>query len=91
MAPEYALEGLISIKSDVYSFGILILEILSGKKNRGVVYHSDGSQSLLSYVSLIFNIFFSLKASIEIHFSDGETPSTMNLYRHGSSEMKAKD
>ena len=33
MAPEYAMEGLFSIKSNVYSFGILMLEIVSGKKN----------------------------------------------------------
>ncbi|XP_062170543.1 cysteine-rich receptor-like protein kinase 44 [Alnus glutinosa] len=35
MAPEYATEGLFLVKSDVFSFGILLLEILSGKKNRG--------------------------------------------------------
>ncbi|KAK3121144.1 hypothetical protein QOZ80_8BG0646900 [Eleusine coracana subsp. coracana] len=32
MAPEYALEGIISVKSDVYSFGVLLLEIVSGLK-----------------------------------------------------------
>uniref|UniRef100_A0ACD5XXD7 Uncharacterized protein n=1 Tax=Avena sativa TaxID=4498 RepID=A0ACD5XXD7_AVESA len=35
MAPEYASEGLFSIKSDVFSFGVLILEIISGKRNSG--------------------------------------------------------
>jgi hypothetical protein len=35
MSPEYALEGLFSIKSDVFSFGVLLLEIVSGKKNTG--------------------------------------------------------
>ncbi|TVU10303.1 hypothetical protein EJB05_43826, partial [Eragrostis curvula] len=30
IAPEYRLEGVISVKSDVYSFGILVLEIVSG-------------------------------------------------------------
>ncbi|XP_022022573.1 G-type lectin S-receptor-like serine/threonine-protein kinase At4g03230 isoform X1 [Helianthus annuus] len=35
MAPEYALEGFFSIKSDVFSFGVVVLEIISGKKNTG--------------------------------------------------------
>ncbi|GMY31578.1 G-type lectin S-receptor-like serine/threonine-protein kinase At4g27290 isoform X1, partial [Fagus crenata] len=35
MSPEYAVHGQYSIKSDVFSFGVLILEIISGKKNRG--------------------------------------------------------
>ncbi|KAG4178034.1 hypothetical protein ERO13_A10G016300v2 [Gossypium hirsutum] len=34
MAPEYAMEGLFSIKSDVFSFGVLLLEIISGKKEQ---------------------------------------------------------
>ncbi|KAJ8534443.1 hypothetical protein K7X08_016171 [Anisodus acutangulus] len=34
MAPEYALYGLFSVKSDVFSFGLLLLEIVTGKKNR---------------------------------------------------------
>ncbi|KAK7262686.1 hypothetical protein RJT34_30262 [Clitoria ternatea] len=33
MAPEYAIDGNFSVKSDVFSFGILMLEIISGKKN----------------------------------------------------------
>ncbi|KAK9084901.1 hypothetical protein Sjap_025312 [Stephania japonica] len=35
MAPEYAMEGIYSIKSDVFSFGVLLLEIVSGKRNYG--------------------------------------------------------
>ena len=30
MAPEYAMEGVISTKSDIYSFGVLLLEIVTG-------------------------------------------------------------
>uniref|UniRef100_A0A0R0EVN8 Receptor-like serine/threonine-protein kinase n=1 Tax=Glycine max TaxID=3847 RepID=A0A0R0EVN8_SOYBN len=33
MSPEYAMRGVISTKIDVYSFGVLLLEIVSGKKN----------------------------------------------------------
>ena len=35
MAPEYTIDGIYSTKSDVFSFGVLVLEIVSGKKNRG--------------------------------------------------------
>ena len=50
MAPEYALEGIISVKSDVYSFGVLLLEIVSGSKvsTTGPV---TGSPNLIAYVS----------------------------------------
>ncbi|XP_031501484.1 cysteine-rich receptor-like protein kinase 10 isoform X4 [Nymphaea colorata] len=33
VAPEYAMNGVLSTKSDVYSFGILLLEIISGQLN----------------------------------------------------------
>ena len=49
MSPEYALEGLFSIKSDVFSFGVLLLEIVSGKKNTGS--YQTNSFNLLRYVS----------------------------------------
>ncbi|KAK1437915.1 hypothetical protein QVD17_03715 [Tagetes erecta] len=35
MAPEYALHGRYSEKSDVFSFGVLLLEIVTGKRNSG--------------------------------------------------------
>ncbi|GAA0184369.1 transmembrane signal receptor [Lithospermum erythrorhizon] len=48
MSPEYALHGQFSIKSDVFSFGVLVLEIISGKKN--FTFHQSGnSDDLLSY------------------------------------------
>ncbi|XP_028102550.1 G-type lectin S-receptor-like serine/threonine-protein kinase B120 [Camellia sinensis] len=34
MSPEYVVNGLFSVKSDVFSFGVLVLEIVSGKRNR---------------------------------------------------------
>jgi serine/threonine protein kinase len=33
LAPEYASFGIVSEKVDVYSFGIVLLEIVSGRKN----------------------------------------------------------
>ena len=56
MAPEYAMEGLFSMKSDTYSFGVLLLEILSGKKNSGF-HHPDHSQNLLSHVGFSSTIY----------------------------------
>ncbi|KAJ1379175.1 S-locus, receptor kinase [Sesbania bispinosa] len=41
MSPEYAMDGNFSVKSDVFSFGVLVLEIISGKKNRGFYYSND--------------------------------------------------
>ncbi|PAN14283.1 hypothetical protein PAHAL_2G397200 [Panicum hallii] len=49
MAPEYAMRGHYSIKSDVFSFGVLILEIITGRRNGGS-YSTDESADLLSLV-----------------------------------------
>ncbi|KAK3433292.1 hypothetical protein EUGRSUZ_D00889, partial [Eucalyptus grandis] len=45
MSPEYAMEGIFSIKSYVYSFGVLLLEIISGKRN-SAYYHENPSSNL---------------------------------------------
>ncbi|CAM0876956.1 unnamed protein product [Alopecurus aequalis] len=45
MAPEYALRGQYSMKSDTYSFGVLILEILTGRRNSDC-YTSEQSVDL---------------------------------------------
>jgi hypothetical protein len=51
MSPEYASQGIYSIKSDVFSFGVVLLEILSGKRNSGFHEHED-FLNLLGYVSI---------------------------------------
>lgn len=53
MSPEYAIDGLFSIKSDVFSFGVLVLEIVSGKRNRG--FNHPGHQlNLLGHAWKLF-------------------------------------
>ncbi|KAL9384010.1 hypothetical protein Peur_024333 [Populus x canadensis] len=49
MSPEYAMEGRFSEKSDVFSFGVLLLEIISGRKNTSF-YGNEEALSLLGYV-----------------------------------------
>lgn len=51
MAPEYALRGQYSVKSDIYSFGVLILEIITGRRNSDS-YNSDEPVDLPSLVSI---------------------------------------
>ncbi|XWS51978.1 hypothetical protein CRYUN_Cryun11dG0028100 [Craigia yunnanensis] len=60
MAPEYAIDGLYSIKSDVFSFGVLVLEIVSGKRNRGF-YHPDHQLNLLGHAWRLFIVGDSLE------------------------------
>ncbi|XP_039140365.1 G-type lectin S-receptor-like serine/threonine-protein kinase At4g27290 [Dioscorea cayenensis subsp. rotundata] len=73
MAPEYAMDGIFSVKSDVFSFGVMVLEIVSGQKIRGVYlsnpkfylpekgkndfYININSYSIAT-ISLISNFFF---------------------------------
>nr|XP_009398189.2 PREDICTED: receptor-like serine/threonine-protein kinase SD1-8 isoform X1 [Musa acuminata subsp. malaccensis] len=54
MSPEYAMDGIFSVKSDVFSFGVLVLEIVSGKKNRGV-YQSAHHLNLLAHIWSLWN------------------------------------
>ncbi|KAK1572355.1 hypothetical protein Q3G72_031408 [Acer saccharum] len=54
MSPEYATDGKFSLKSDIFSFGVLLLEIVSGKKNRGF-RHPDHHLNLLGHAWLLWN------------------------------------
>ncbi|XP_031123784.1 G-type lectin S-receptor-like serine/threonine-protein kinase At4g27290 [Ipomoea triloba] len=48
ISPEYAMNGVFSVKSDTFSFGVLLLEIVTGKRNREFS-HSDHSLNLISH------------------------------------------
>ncbi|CAL5335868.1 unnamed protein product [Camellia sinensis] len=48
IAPEYAVDGLFSVKSNVFNFGVLVLEIVSRKRNRGF-YHPSHRLNLLGH------------------------------------------
>ncbi|KAK2369713.1 G-type lectin S-receptor serine/threonine-protein kinase [Trifolium repens] len=41
ISPEFAIRGFFSVKSDVFSFGVIILETISGKKNRDYCDYDD--------------------------------------------------
>ncbi|KAF7834605.1 putative receptor-like protein kinase [Senna tora] len=48
MAPEYALRGYLSVKTDVFSYGVLVLEIVSGRKNNNRQLDEE-QEDLLNY------------------------------------------
>ncbi|XP_014511952.1 cysteine-rich receptor-like protein kinase 25 isoform X2 [Vigna radiata var. radiata] len=50
MSPEYAMFGQFSEKSDVFSFGVMILEIITGKKNTSSRESRYMPNGLMSYV-----------------------------------------
>jgi serine/threonine protein kinase len=55
MSPEYAMEGRFSEKSDVFSFGVLLLEIVSGRRNSSF-YDDEQAMNILGFVSLPYLI-----------------------------------
>ncbi|KAH1120603.1 hypothetical protein J1N35_003763 [Gossypium stocksii] len=54
MSPEYAMQGQFSEKSDVFSFGVLLLEIVSGRKNTSF-YNYQYDLNLLGYAWRLWN------------------------------------
>ncbi|CAI0457483.1 unnamed protein product [Linum tenue] len=54
MSPEYAMDGTFSTKSDVFSFEVMVLEIVSGRKNYGLI-QLDPPINLVGYVKSYSN------------------------------------
>jgi serine/threonine protein kinase len=87
MPPEYAVHGHYSIKSDVFSFGVLVLEIISGKKNKGFS-DPEHSLNLLGHVSSmticfphVLNCLIVDKIQTDYYFS-------FPFFRHGDFGLK---
>ncbi|KAJ0733762.1 putative protein kinase RLK-Pelle-DLSV family [Helianthus annuus] len=62
MSPEYALDGLFSTNSDVLSFGVLVLEIVSGKRNRGFI-DPENEENLIGHVCSLLHFQFSFQCT----------------------------
>uniref|UniRef100_A0A9I9CEU5 Receptor-like serine/threonine-protein kinase n=1 Tax=Cucumis melo TaxID=3656 RepID=A0A9I9CEU5_CUCME len=60
MSPEYVIDGYFSMKSDIFSFGVILLEIISGKKNRGF-FHPDHQLNLLGHCENLSSMETNLK------------------------------
>ncbi|KAG6641606.1 hypothetical protein CIPAW_09G086200 [Carya illinoinensis] len=54
MAPEYAMQGMYSIKSDVFSFGVLLIEIITGRRNAGF-HRTKRAPSLVAFAWTLWN------------------------------------
>ena len=66
MAPEYLVHGHLTEKVDVYAFGVLVLEIISGRRNKSPT-HSNDIPSILTMVrasSYTQFVFFLLKIKL---------------------------
>ena len=59
MAPEYVRHGQFSAKSDVYSFGVMLLEMISGERNKN--FEAEG---LPAFVRITFSLLFIFTPSV---------------------------
>ncbi|KAI3827492.1 hypothetical protein L1987_01568 [Smallanthus sonchifolius] len=72
--PEYVKEGLYSRKYDVYSFGVLLLQIISGKKNYSV-YGPHQNLNLLEYAYVLW------KEGTSMEFMDPSLDDESSTYK----------
>eukprot|EP00268_Persea_americana_P019456 TRINITY_DN1996_c0_g2_i2.p1 TRINITY_DN1996_c0_g2~~TRINITY_DN1996_c0_g2_i2.p1 ORF type:complete len:181 (+),score=35.18 TRINITY_DN1996_c0_g2_i2:399-941(+) len=72
MAPEYLMHGQLSVKADVFSYGVLVLELISGKKNSSFYMEPDVN-SLLEWTWKLYNKGRSLEIMDPILASTGAT------------------
>ncbi|MBA0607425.1 hypothetical protein Godav_019729 [Gossypium davidsonii] len=67
MAPEYVMNGRLSVKADVFSFGVVVLELISGQRNSSFNLDVD-AHSLLEWVRKILRSDHSFKSDSFLMF-----------------------
>ena len=55
MAPEYASQGQLTEKADVFSFGVVVLEVVSGRRNIEPKLAVENIYLIELVLSFIFN------------------------------------
>ncbi|PKU60974.1 cysteine-rich receptor-like protein kinase 2 [Dendrobium catenatum] len=55
MAPEYIVHGQLTEKADIYSYGIVVLEIITGRKNQNSISTSAEGHSLMQQIWQHYN------------------------------------
>ncbi|KAK4857603.1 hypothetical protein QYF36_003278 [Acer negundo] len=87
MSPEYALDGIFSTKSDVFSFGVMLLEIISGKKNRGF-FHDDPYSNLIQYTWELWRDITTHSGASSAKGTKTQTPNKCSPFSLKSEEKK---
>ncbi|KAM1245722.1 hypothetical protein ACFX15_036248 [Malus domestica] len=81
MAPEYAMEGLYSVKSDVFSFGVLLLEIITGRRNFLGFHRTNCGPTLIGYAWQLWNETKGLEL-MDLLLKDSCSPNEFLRYIH---------
>ncbi|KAK1281457.1 Cysteine-rich receptor-like protein kinase 2 [Acorus gramineus] len=81
MAPEYVAHGRLTERADVYSFGVLVLEIITGRKN-GTSKTSEYTESLLT-ISWKHYQSGSMEELIDPNITHGNNNNSIGLFMRG--------
>ncbi|KAF6135020.1 hypothetical protein GIB67_014069 [Kingdonia uniflora] len=79
MAPEYVVRGKLTEKADVYSFGVLVIEVVSGRRNNSF------SQDSVSILQMVWNYYGSgrlceaVDPSLEGVFQESEAARVLQI------------
>lgn len=62
-APEYVMNGQLSVKSDVYSSGVVVLELITGRKVIDST-RPEGEQKVVAWVNPHCHLFIHIAVSV---------------------------